>query len=283
VATSITGWKADVLGVERADAVATRPLGPEEGAVGGVQELSDAGGVHGVGGHAGRAGERRAGHGQRGEVPAAALGQPDGGRLVRVRERDRELLAADAGHEAGVADRPRQRLGGDLQHAVTLGVAEGVVERLEVVEVEHDDADRRIVRGGPRHGAVHALLERAVVAKARERVGGGERLEIRALPRQPPQREPEPDDDRQQREADQRDGDRVEVAERLVDDEAERGDGEGDRQRHPRGRRRVAGRRHRAPGRPPAPRRRRRRSSPPARTRRRVRTRRRAASRRRPT
>ena len=60
------------------------------------------------------------------------------------------------------------------------------------------EADR-LLRG---HRALQVLLERAVVAQPGQRVGGGERLEVGALARQPPQREPEPDHDGEQRQAD---------------------------------------------------------------------------------
>ena len=123
-------------------------------------------------------------------------------------------------------------------------MAERVVEHLEVVEVEHDQADR-LLRG---HRALQVLLEGAVVAQPGQRVGGGERLEVGALARQPPQREAEPDHDGEQRQADHRHGDRVQLRERLVDDEQEGGDRERDRQRHAGGRRGLADRAPRAPG-----------------------------------
>ena len=233
-----------VARVVDADAIAARALRPVQRAVRRLEQLRHRRRVGREGGHAGRAGERRAGDREPGERGAAAL--RDRGRRLRVgpRDEDRELLAADARDEAGLADRPRQRRRRRLQDAIALRVPEGVVEHLEVVEVEHDDADL----GADGDGRGEPLLEGAVVAQPGQRVRGRERLEVGALAREPPQGEPEAQHDRQQREPDQGDGEHVELDERLVTDERERGHGERDRQHHARVRH-AAHARLRAPGR----------------------------------
>jgi hypothetical protein len=233
-----------VARVVDADAIAARALRPVQRAVRGLQQLRDRRGVGREGGDAGRAGKCRAGNHEPRQRGAAAL--RDRGRRLRVgpRKEDRELLAADTRDEAGLTDGPRQRRRRRLQDLVALRVAEGVVEQLEVVEVEHDDAG--LGAGGDRRGEL--LLEGAVVAQPGQRVRGRERLEVGALPREPPQGEPEPQHDGQQREPDQGDGERVKVDERLVTDERERGHGERDRQDRARAR-------HVAPARPRAHRR----------------------------
>src|SRR5690606_30974100 len=53
---------------------------------------------------------------------------------LAVADDDREFVAAHASDMADVADFPDQPLGDALQHRVALGMAEGVVDRLEAVE-----------------------------------------------------------------------------------------------------------------------------------------------------
>jgi hypothetical protein len=104
-----------------------------------------------------------------------------GERLLRPRvgQQPGELLAPDPRH--GV-DRPRLlgdpggRLG---QHAVTHRVAVGVVDRLEVVEIDRDQ---------PRPAAARGLLvqaggEGAAVEQAGQRVAVGQPRELRLAPR----------------------------------------------------------------------------------------------------
>jgi hypothetical protein len=62
-----------------------------------------------------------------------------GGALVRARQYDDELLAAEAGHEVGVVGGGGQRPGDAPQRSVAEQMAIAVVEGLEVVEVDHQD------------------------------------------------------------------------------------------------------------------------------------------------
>src|SRR5581483_9769178 len=66
---------------------------------------------------------------------------PDLG-LVRAGGDEHELLSAPAADEIGLADGAGDRTGDRAQHAVAGGVAELVVQRLEVVDVEEDEAER---------------------------------------------------------------------------------------------------------------------------------------------
>ena len=89
-------------------------------------------------------------------------------RGVDARQHEHELLAAEPADGVGVADHVAQRRGGERERAVALGVAEGVVDPLEVVEVDDDDAHRPavgLVERGPQ-----ALLAAAVVEQAGEAV-----------------------------------------------------------------------------------------------------------------
>ena len=86
------------------------------------------------------------------------------------RQDQRELLPAEPGRDVGRAragaQQPRER----LQHAVAGGVAQRVVDALEVVEV----ADQQRDRAAAGDGGLHARLEAAAVAQARQRVVLGE-------------------------------------------------------------------------------------------------------------
>ena len=62
----------------------------------------------------------------------------------RVVGQDRELVAAEAGHEVAVPDRAGDPLGDGDQQGVAGGVAEGVVDDLEVVEVDEEDRGDRL-------------------------------------------------------------------------------------------------------------------------------------------
>ena len=88
-----------------------------------------------------------------------------------VGQDDRELVAAHAVGDVRAAPRGPDRVGQGLQALVAGLVAVGVVDGLEVVEVEEDQRQRHA-------GAAHALqlardvlVEGAVVAQARERIG----------------------------------------------------------------------------------------------------------------
>src|SRR4029079_896870 len=75
------------------------------------------------------------------ESAPRTLGEPGGAVELGARQDDCELLAAPAGRHVDLADALPQRLRELHEHAVADGVAEAVVDRLEVVEVgEHERA-----------------------------------------------------------------------------------------------------------------------------------------------
>ncbi len=61
---------------------------------------------------------------------------------AEVRQDERELVATQPRHGVGIAHALRQPLGGLPQHHVARGVAEAVVDRLEVVEVDEEQRER---------------------------------------------------------------------------------------------------------------------------------------------
>jgi hypothetical protein len=82
------------------------------------------------------------------EQAADTFSQLRGFVQVRVRADDGEFLAAVARHYVSVAHHAFEVTGGDLQHAVADFVAVGIVDGLEVVEVEHDQ--RHLAAVAPR-------------------------------------------------------------------------------------------------------------------------------------
>ena len=67
-----------------------------------------------------------------------------------------------------------QPLGDRLEHGVALGVAEGVVDRLEAVEVEEHDRARHIAGGRGAQRLAEQLADAAAVGQARQHVHVGE-------------------------------------------------------------------------------------------------------------
>ena len=98
------------------------------------------------------------------------------GRLLRaddVLEQDGELVAAEARRGVGGADARGQALGDLAQDLVAGGVAEAVVDRLEVVEVEEDDRDAVLLATVAGDGVAHALDEQGAVGEVGDRVVEG--------------------------------------------------------------------------------------------------------------
>ena len=73
---------------------------------------------------------------------AQPLGEAQGVGRADHAAQDGELLAAVAGEDVLVADRLEHEAGELGQHAVAAQVAVGVVDRLEVVEVEEEQGER---------------------------------------------------------------------------------------------------------------------------------------------
>ena len=125
-----------------------------------------------------RAVQREAVDRQPADQRAGALGDAERLVGVHVGQQDPELLAAQAADEVVRAAHRLAQLGGHLaQHLVAVRVPAGVVEELEVVEVEHDDGGR--ARRADR--VLERLVEAAVVGQPGQRVALGERLQAVAL------------------------------------------------------------------------------------------------------
>ena len=88
----------------------------------------------------------------------------------QVLEQHGELVAAEAGHRVAVPGRLDQALRAPVQHAVADGVAVGVVDALEVVEVDEDHGDAAAVPLAHGHGMLDAVAEQRAVGEERQRV-----------------------------------------------------------------------------------------------------------------
>ena len=174
--------------------VPPRALGLVEGGVGGLHEIPGAGAgrVDGDaaaqgGGHLAAAG----GQAQAGEALADLVEHPQGGGAVGVGEEDGELVAAVAAEHVGAAEALPQQPGEALQQAVARRVAEGVVDRLEAVEVDHRVRHLPLLPVGAGDLDLDLLLEVAVVEQAGQAVVGdaaspGDGRAGRGPPRRPP-------------------------------------------------------------------------------------------------
>ncbi len=81
-----------------------------------------------------------------------------------------ELVAAQARHGIGVADRFREPARERLQDFVAGGVAERVIDVLEPVEIHEQERDGAIVASRERDRMVEPLEERGPVVQARQRI-----------------------------------------------------------------------------------------------------------------
>jgi hypothetical protein len=102
-----------------------------------------------------------------------SLGDQIGLVLGRVRQQDRELLAAGPRDRVAGAAVPQQHAPGAHERLVTRAVAEAVVHRLEVVEVADHEAQRLALAQRPLDVGVQLLVQREAVLQTRERVGEG--------------------------------------------------------------------------------------------------------------
>ncbi|MNL13173.1 hypothetical protein D3C87_1340750 [compost metagenome] len=93
---------------------------------------------------------------------------------VGIGQHDGELLAADAPHQVGVAQLAAQHVRKMLKYAIADGVAPGVVDVLEVVQVAHQHRRTQAAQAlDPRELGGDARHEMAAVGQGRQRVRGG--------------------------------------------------------------------------------------------------------------
>jgi hypothetical protein len=174
------------------DAVAAGVLGPVHGHVGVPQQRGGGGGHHGgavraalVGvGEGSRQGDPDAG---RDDHPLAGpdrdrrsdrLPQPAGeGQgpvgVAHVLGQDDELVAPEAGHGVGRPHDPLEAAGHLDEQVVADGMAEGIVQHLEAVEVEEQHRHRPRPAPGPGQCLAQLVHEQAAVGQPRQRIVQG--------------------------------------------------------------------------------------------------------------
>ena len=109
------------------------------------------------------------------ERGAQRLQRPSGqlvdGQLVgQPRQQDGELVPSHPGHGVLLPDGVDQTLAHLADEVVAGGVAHGVVDRLEVVEVHEEHAHRLTHAAGPDQLLLHPVLEEPPIGQAGERV-----------------------------------------------------------------------------------------------------------------
>jgi len=95
-----------------------------------------------------------------------------------VLEHDDELVATQTGDGIALANTVAQPPGNLLQEEIPLFVAERVVERLEVVEVDEQQGALPTAAGTGRHGNAQAVVQQAPVRKAGQRIVEGQLLDL---------------------------------------------------------------------------------------------------------
>ena len=103
-----------------------------------------------------------------GQDPRRDLGRVDA--VAVALEQDRELVAAETRRRVGLAQRRLDAVADLAEQAVAGGVAERVVDRLEVVQVHEQDRHGLAVATLALEGVLDAVLEQGPVGEAGDRV-----------------------------------------------------------------------------------------------------------------
>jgi hypothetical protein len=103
-----------------------------------------------------------------------AVGQHAQHLVGDVRDQDREFVSAQAREYLIAAHLPADLAGHPDQHRVAGAVAEGIVDVLEIVQVEEQQGDARIVALGVRDHARKLLVEPVAVIEAGQRIALGQ-------------------------------------------------------------------------------------------------------------
>ena len=87
-----------------------------------------------------------------------------------VAQQQRELVAAESGDGVATAHTRPQSLGDDHQDLVADGVAEAVVDRLEVVEIDEEQGDSVVRALGPLNPLFHAIAKEHAIGQIGQRI-----------------------------------------------------------------------------------------------------------------
>jgi hypothetical protein len=89
-------------------------------------------------------------------------------------DHDRELIAAQAGHKAGPRERGAQMAGDGAEHLIAAGMAERIVDLLELVDVDHQQRHLALLRGGGGEPGGQILVQRIAIGEPGQGVVLGE-------------------------------------------------------------------------------------------------------------
>ena len=128
-----------------------------------------------------RDGRVAAGNLQRADRQSQLLGRLVSAVLVGVRQQHGELFAAETAEQVGAAQLVADQLRHRRQHLVAGGMAIGVVDRLEVVEVEGDATEGAAVPAGEGDELARFVLEGAAARDPGQRVGRGETPQLQLV------------------------------------------------------------------------------------------------------
>lgn len=107
------------------------------------------------------------------QLAADAVDNGLGGCLVGHAEQQAELVAAQPGHEVVLAQAAGNRPAGRSEYGVSRGVAVRVVDALEMVQVEHGQAEPPGRVGRTAHAVPKSPLPRPTIRKPGERISQG--------------------------------------------------------------------------------------------------------------
>lgn len=99
-------------------------------------------------------------------------------RVGDILQENDELVAAEAGHGIDFAHQAMQAAGDGNEHGVARRVAVGVVDVLEVVQVEQQQRNKVAAAPGERERPLHPVGEQATVGQAGQRVVMGKVTEL---------------------------------------------------------------------------------------------------------
>ncbi len=106
------------------------------------------------------------------------LGKREGAALVRVRHEDGELVAAQAGRDIAGADVLGDDSGQVCDHDVADAVTVFVVDRLQPVDIQHNQRERLLAHPGAGKRLLEALVEVAPVVELGQLVVGRHLLQL---------------------------------------------------------------------------------------------------------
>lgn len=99
-----------------------------------------------------------------------ALGDAQGRGLVTLHQHHRELIAADTKQFLAAAQYRGNAARDDIEHLVADAVSVGIIDRLEVIDVEQRETDANIAFAQHRRQVLHEFVEGTAVLRPGQRI-----------------------------------------------------------------------------------------------------------------